>query len=175
MPSHALVPTHFLFRTLFSLAVLTFPLLTSVRAVETQFFIVRHAEKVDESKDPALSSIGHERAEQLKQTLAHLRIEAIYSTDFSRTKQTVQPLAELLGIDIRLYTRPSSAWSNELVQQHQGKRILIVGHSNTITEIASLLSGKQLATSGDEYDNIYVVSVADDAKEVVRLKYGQAH
>ncbi len=175
MPFAALVPTHTLLRFAFPLAILLSPLLTSVNAGETQFFIVRHAEKVDESKDPSLSPVGQERAEQLKQTLAHLRIEAIYSTDFLRTKQTALPLAEHLGIDIQVYSRPNAAWSTELLQQNQGKRILIVGHSNTVPQIASLLSGKTITASGDEYDNLYIVSVADESNEVIRLKYGQSH
>ena len=63
-------------------------------------FLVRHAEKVDQSKDPDLSPDGYRRAEELACVLADADIEHIHSSDFIRTRLTAAPVAEKFGLDV---------------------------------------------------------------------------
>src|SRR5689334_19798032 len=68
-------------------------------ADDTVFFVVRHADKLNETdEDPPLSEAGKKRAQQLMQTLRNLRIDAIYRTKWLRSKQTAEPLASKLDI-----------------------------------------------------------------------------
>jgi hypothetical protein len=67
---------------------------TAADVPESVFFLVRHAEKVDDSEDPPLSEVGHQRAQTLVSLLRDARIERIYSSDFVRTRDTAAPLIE---------------------------------------------------------------------------------
>jgi len=143
-------------------------------AAETVFFVVRHAEKVSEAEDPLLSPEGVKRAEQLKQTLEHLRVDAIFHTDRIRTRETAAPLATKLKITPTTYPYDTfgQAWTDSLLASHKGKRVLIVGHSNTVPAIVGQLSGKTIPDLGNQYDNLFVVTVSDDGRSVIQLKYG---
>lgn len=144
-------------------------------AADAVFFIVRHAEKQSATGDAPLSSAGAERAKQLMQTLEHLRVEAIYHTDFARTRETAKPLADKLGVTPVTYAEPSARWLKEVLLKNQGKRALLVGHSNTVHLMVKGLSGQSVPEVADsQYDNLFVVVVSGDKKSVVQLKYGAA-
>ena len=66
----------------------------------TTFIVVRHAEKVDASRDPDLSPAGHARAQALAATLGERELAAAYATEFKRTSQTLAPSAEARGMAI---------------------------------------------------------------------------
>jgi len=60
----------------------------------TTVILVRHAEKSsDGSKDPELTDAGNARAIALAKLLKEVKVDAIYSTGFKRTQNTVAPLA----------------------------------------------------------------------------------
>jgi broad specificity phosphatase PhoE len=143
------------------------------RAADTVFFVVRHAEKAAATHDPPLSPAGVKRAQQLMQILENLNVTAIYHTNYVRTKQTAQPLAEKLGIMPSLYGDADQSWIDSTIASQRGKRTLIVGHSETISDIAGRLSGKPVPATGEEYDNLFIVVISDEDKSVVRLKYGK--
>ena len=132
-------------------------------------FLVRHAEKVDQSRDPELSLSGKARSHRLLELLEDAGIGAIYSTDYKRTRQTAAPLADKLGLDILSYRPFEDDMVQELKGKYPGQNVLVVGHSNTIPDLANLLIGeeryKQL--SDDEYSTIFVVTLLEN--EVAHL------
>src|SRR5207302_7571372 len=65
---------------------------------QSTVFIVRHAEKADDSKDAELSEAGRARAEALANMLRDSKIGVICTTEFKRTQQTAAPLAKALGL-----------------------------------------------------------------------------
>lgn len=147
-------------------------------------YLVRHAEKViDGSKDPDLSEIGKQRAERLARRLRNANIQTIYSTEFKRTQQTAAPLAQKLGITVRTLqtpTMPDDVYvltdeaklnvSNALRDASQGN-ILLVGHSNTLTEIAeSLGAPKQPRIDDAEYDRIYTITFSGEQFQSIKLE-----
>src|SRR5687768_16430667 len=71
-------------------------------AIEAQaqkaVILVRHAERLDQSRDTPLSAAGTERAQSLSRLLKDAGITAIYTTELQRTVKTAEPLAELLKI-----------------------------------------------------------------------------
>lgn len=130
----------------------------------TTFILVRHAEKMaDGSKDPELSEVGKARALRLANMLKKQSIAAIYSTNFKRTLNTVKPLAEQLGQNILPYEPFKDEEIIKMVNEHKGKTVLIVGHSNNIPWIANTLLGQKTFGDYDEsyYENVLIVNVIE--------------
>jgi phosphohistidine phosphatase SixA len=134
-----------------------------VRAQEA-LFLVRHAEKADDSKDPALSPAGEARAKALAARLRDAGITAVYATEYQRTQKTAQPLADALRLAVRQHPAKDTAGLVALLKGE--KRALVVGHSNTVAEIAAAY-GVKLSIADDEYDALYVVMPATHT--VIRL------
>jgi broad specificity phosphatase PhoE len=148
-------------------------------ADETVFFVVRHADKLNETDDnPPLSEAGKKRAQQLRDALKNLRVDAIYHTDTLRSKQTAEPLAAKLHITATEYSSaiPAQAlphWVDSVLSTQKGKRVVIVGHSGTVEPIVKKLSGAEVEPISG-YDNLFIVVITDQQKPMVRLKYGAA-
>lgn len=151
----------------------------------TTMIFVRHAEKalipVD---DPGLSAEGQMRAAELARQLVDADvvagIDAIYSTNYRRTVETVQPVAEALGLDIQRYENQpdDEPVVDAMVRQNKGKIILVVGHSNTVpTMIAALGASKKVPPIAEfEYDNLYLISIPWFGKtKTIRLRYGEPY
>ena len=67
----------------------------------TTFILTRHAEKGDDgTKDPDLTQAGKDRAQLLIIMLKEIKVDAIYSTAYKRTRNTVIPLAQEKGTNI---------------------------------------------------------------------------
>lgn len=141
----------------------------SIQAQEsTTFILVRHAEKLaDDPKDPNLSKEGEVRAQDLKEILAQSGISAIYSTPFKRTKNTVQPIANLLKQEIIEYmpTDPK-ALAADLLAKHTGSMVLVSGHSNTTPALANALIGDEKYAQFDDsdYGNILIITITPAGK-----------
>lgn len=120
-------------------------------------FVVRHAEKVDESKDPALSSQGQKRAQDLARLLRDADIKHIFVTEYQRTQMTAAPLAASLQLTPKQYAAKESSALAPLVQQ-ENSNVLIVGHSNTLIDILKsfgIQNAKPVAD--DEFDRLVIV------------------
>ena len=145
---------------------------TDARA-QTAIFLVRHAEKVDESRDAALSAAGLQRAETLAKELGAAGVTAIYTTQYQRTIKTAEPLARRLKLTMTSADTPPAELIRSIRKQHRMGTVLIVGHSNTIPELLTALGYPTPVQIGsDEYDNLFVVvPKASGAPTVLRLKY----
>ena len=137
-------------------------------------FLVRHAEKVDQSRDPELSPAGYVRAATLAHSLQNGQIQHVHSTDFIRTRKTAEPAAAIHGLQTEIYD-PSDlkSFARELLQK--GGRHLVVGHSNTTPRLVEMLGGDsgEEIHEPDEYDRLYLLTI-DDRGEVntILLRYG---
>ncbi|HSM69433.1 MAG TPA: phosphoglycerate mutase family protein [Xanthomonadales bacterium] len=101
--------------------------------------LVRHAEKM-RGPDPGLNETGRARAQFLAHWLAEDAIQAIWTSDYKRTRQTAQALAERLSLDTRIYDPTDQQALVDLLRS-EGTNALVVGHSNTLPELAGLLCG----------------------------------
>lgn len=108
--------------------------------------VVRHAEKVDNSDDPALSAIGTARANALAEALSDARVAHVIVTQRQRTRLTAAPLMAARGLepevvpfgrDMAEHVRNVAA----AVRRQSGKVVLVVGHSNTVPMIVHALGG----------------------------------
>lgn len=159
--------------------ILLFIFLTLIPAQSDQIttiFLVRHAEKMDKSKDPKLSEIGKQRADQIKYLLQGSEISAIYSSDFIRTKDTARPLADLLKLDINIYDhRQTKPLVEAVMSKHKGKNILVTAHSNTVNRITAAFGGKDFGKLDEsQYDFLYVISVIE-VNGKLQAKYNVLH
>jgi 2,3-bisphosphoglycerate-dependent phosphoglycerate mutase len=138
----------------------------------TTFFVVRHADGVENQDE--LSEAGVVRAQQLKSILVPLRLKAIYSTDFVRTKETARPVAEALLLSPVLYDKLSDDFLAKLKSSHAGQSVLIVGHSNTVGKIVKGLGAELEPAIGErEFDRLFVVSIQDGKTTVIALRFGE--
>jgi phosphohistidine phosphatase SixA len=124
---------------------------------ESVFFLVRHAEKADQSEDPPLTEAGRARAEALARMLKDAGVDGVFSSDFERTRDTAAPLARHLGLEVAPYDPNALADLAKTLRASPG-RYLVVGHSNTTPELAGLLGGEPgPPIPEDEYDRLYVL------------------
>ena len=147
----------------------------------TTVIFVRHAEKaLTPEGDPGLSTAGQQRAAELARQLVDADVvagvDAIYSTSYRRTEETVQPVADALDLPIISYDASNTASiMDEIVRAHKGKIVLVVGHSNTLPALIGNMGASKKVPEIDEneYDNIYVVSIPWFGKtKTIRLRYG---
>lgn len=127
------------------------------------FIVVRHAEKSgDDPRDPGLSRAGEQRASHLAESLATDRLVAAYATAYLRTQQTARPAAQAQGIAVTTYdaARPAVDFAAELRRSHDSGTVLVVGHSNTVPEIAAALCGCSVAPLGeDDFGDLYRIRI----------------
>lgn len=127
-------------------------------------YLVRHGEKAAEGKDPELTPQGQARASRIAAILHRAGVKAIFSTPTLRTRQTAQPLAQRLGIEVQAYDPRAPKALVEKVKSLSGA-VLVVGHSNTLGELVSLFGGTPGAEIGDdEYDRLYQLINREDGK-----------
>ena len=147
-------------------------------AAQQVVFIVRHADKADESDNSPLSDAGKRRAEALARLLKEAGVTAIYTSKYTRTVQTAGPLARQLKLPIREeFVTSAAAFAGLLAKQHAGQRVLVVGHSNTVPELLYALGhpkSAKIQIGPNEYDNLFMVVPKPGARPtVVRLRYGE--
>jgi broad specificity phosphatase PhoE len=137
-------------------------------------FVVRHAERADQSRDSSLSAAGEARAAALARHLKDAGVTAAFVTDLQRTRATAAPLTDAQGQ--KPIVLPAAA-TRELVERitrdHSQDVVLVVGHSNTVPEVLKLLGHAEPVTiRDDEYDALFVlVPRPGMTPSVVRLRY----
>jgi len=151
----------------------------------TTILVVRHAERADAGageRDPALSQAGSARAHALAEVAADAGVTAILATQYRRTRQTAEPLAERLGLPIGVVDVGQGgirghveAVAREIRSVHAGGVVLVVSHSNVVPLIVRELTGREVPEiPEDEYDNLFIVTlVPDAAPRLVRARYGE--
>lgn len=123
----------------------------------SMIYLVRHAEK-QAGGDPALSEAGAARAGRLATQFAGVPLQAVYSTDTRRTRQTAGPVAVRHGLTVDLYDANDLAGLAEQLKT-RGETALVVGHSNTTPELVRLLGGTAEFMPESDYERLYRVSL----------------
>lgn len=144
---------------------------TSAVAAQTKtVFLVRHAEKVSNTKDALLSDLGHRRAECLAGVLADAGIQNIMATNVVRTQQTAQPLATRLHEKIAVLPSSDIGGFATEIRNSQGNSLAVV-HSDTLPGIVQQLTGKTVTVGANDYDVLYIVSFGPNPGPPVLLHY----
>lgn len=138
---------------------------TSENVTSTYYFI-RHAEKDrsdSSNKDPHLTDIGHLRAANWSKILGEVKFDAVYSTDYHRTRETAQPTATKNGHDVTLYD-PKNIDTKSFLEETKGKTVLVVGHSNTTPDFVNEVIGDKKYKEIDDSNNgnLYIVNITGE-------------
>ncbi len=137
----------------------------------TTYYFIRHAEK-DRSNplddDPHLTQEGLLRSAKWSYVLEAVRFDAIYSTDYNRTRETAMPTAEKNGIDSLIIYDPFEMDMKGFFEDTAGKTILVVGHSNTTPNYVNIILGEEKYPQIDDEDNghLYIVTILPTGEKI---------
>jgi broad specificity phosphatase PhoE len=145
--------------------------------VATVVYVVRHAEKgTTPPQDPPLSPAGEARAQALLAELKNEPISVIYTSNTTRTRSTVAPLAAAKQLAPVVYDPLQPAeLARQIQEQPRGKTILVVGHSNTVLETIEALGAPRPVPQLTDADYNYLFKVtlpATGAATATASRYG---
>ena len=161
-----------LYGVLLATLFLTLPHQARSQSTTTVVYLVRHAEKVDDSRDPPLSGAGRERAALLAEMLRDARLTHLHSTDLERTRDTAAPIARQSGLQVQLYDPQDLEGFAARLRATPGRH-LVSGHSNTTPELVRLLGGQSSDMPDPEYDRLYVLTLEPGGgATTVLIRYG---
>jgi broad specificity phosphatase PhoE len=118
---------------------------------------------------------GAIRASDLVRLLLETKLDAIYSTPYKRTQETVTPIAEAKGLSVLSYEPMKGEVMDSLLNVHNGGTVLVSGHSNTTPWVANYFLGAESFPNFEEsdYDNVMVLSIIEKGNaKVTWLNYG---
>jgi len=132
----------------------------------TTYILVRHSEKdtSDRSnRNPDLTEEGKKRSNNLVKILANFEIDKVYSTNYTRTLQTAEPISKDRNIEITQYD-PRNLYDDEFQTQTKGKTSIVVGHSNTTPTFVNKIIGQKKYNDIDEkdYSKLFIIKITGD-------------
>jgi len=129
-------------------------------AFESTYYVVRHAEKMD-GDDPLLTAKGLRRAANIAAMLDGTPIARVYSTMTHRTIMTATVTAAAKGVAIEPFSTDDLATFAEQLKEQEGV-FLIVAHSSSTPDLASLLSGVSIPKLDEsDYEQMFKVTITD--------------
>ncbi len=142
---------------------------TQTNKQTTTYYFIRHAEKDRSDKtnrDPNLKQEGILRAAKWSLVFANIDFDAVYSTNYNRTKQTAQPTAEKQGLEVQIYD-PRQLFSEAFANKTKGQTVLVVGHSNTTPAFVNAVLGTKKYENIDDNNNanLYIVTISPSGEK----------
>ncbi len=146
----------------------------AVASAQKAVFVVRHAERLDDSPDAPLSDAGRARAVRLAAILKDAGVSTIYATQWQRTQQTVAPLASAMTLPVQqVQSKDIAGLVATLRAKHANDVVVVAAHSDSAPLIVAALGAANAITiAPDEYDNLFVVVPGAGATPTfLRLRY----
>ena len=158
----------------------------------TTIILLRHAERIkngDQDKTGSyLRPEGRLRAQALVSAVGDMDVTAIYSPDFGRNRETVQPLADHLGLKVNII--PKSRLSNtprlanefveEVLSEHAGGVVVWVGNASApVGPLGGNLQRiyKRVGGTGKppiRYGDLYIIVVPDKGPvRITKSRFGE--
>lgn len=140
-------------------------------------YLVRHAEKADDgTNDPPLALAGEIRVRILQDLLADARLTHVHTTDWRRTRDTAEPIAQSAGLHLAVYDSGALDSLAHLLRATPGRH-LVVGHSNTTPTLVAALGADPFGAIHEmEYNRLYIVTISPGAPAVVSLlRFGEPY
>ena len=135
-------------------------------------YLFRHAEKqiIKGEDNPELTIAGFSRSNALAKAMADITPGLIYSSEYTRTQQTVAPLAKQWGSDIIIQTAKDPEAQVEAALSNCNKHVIIAGHSNTIPNLISLFGVMdEIAIEDNQYGDLFIIEW-ENAKPKLRVE-----
>ena len=134
-----------------------------LRAADTTVVLVRHAERQSLwNTDSPLAPAGLRRAQALVPTLAAFHPVALYTSDLQRTRQTLAPLAERLGLSPSAFAKGDSAGlAAAILRDHRGQTVVVCWHHDLMKKLVRALgvAGPVPHWSLDSYGPLWIVRI----------------
>ena len=137
-----------------------------VKIDTTTIYLVRHTEKeLNGDKNPKLTDQGIQRAEFWAKVLSGTEIDAVYSTDTIRTRDTAKPVANSKDKEVILYDARGIDYA-EFVKSNLNKTVFVVGHSNTTPGFVNALIGvdKYQDLDDSDYSSLFIVDIVGEKR-----------
>ena len=156
------------------LVVFAFSLLSScIPEKKTTYYLIRHAEKdrTDTlNKNPNLNKKGQERAKRWANYFKNIDLDAIYATKYYRTIQTAKPTAKSKGLGVTNYDS-RTMYDSVFQKETKGKKVLIVGHSNTTPVFVNKILGEKKYKNMNDKDNasLYIVTISNKKTSTIEV------
>ncbi|WP_295179632.1 histidine phosphatase family protein [uncultured Christiangramia sp.] len=141
----------------------------------TTYYFIRHAEK-DRSnkseKDPNLTAEGLKRAQIWAEVLKDIPLDMVLSTNYKRTLQTGAPIAGSKQLSMENYNA-GNGYDDEFRKRTSGKRVLVVGHSNTTPQFVNEILGEEKYADIDDTENgaLFIVQVLPNNEILDQVLY----
>ena len=139
--------------------------LADAAEADYSLLLLRHAEKTSAGFDPGLTEYGQLRAQFLAGWPWALNVQAIWSSDYKRTRNTVKSLADKLGLEIKIY---DPGKQDSLLGNLRSAKVnaIVVGHSNTIPALAAMLCECAVVPMEDtEYERAFLIKKTGDSTD----------
>ena len=123
-------------------------------------YLFRHAEKqkIKGEKNPELTKSGFFRADALSDSLSAIQNGVIFSSEFKRTQQTVNPLSKEWYSDIIIHTASDPEGQVEKALTQCNKIVIISGHSNTIPNLIRLFGiNESIEIKDDQHGDLFTI------------------
>ena len=143
-------------------------LLSCTTEETTTYYLIRHAEKVRTdatNRNPNLNEAGTKRAANWGTYFKNIDLDAVYATNYNRTQQTASPTAKNKKLEVQEYD-PRNLFSDAFSKETKGKKVLVVGHSNTTPVFVNKILGEKKYADMDDHDNasLYIVTIVGTKK-----------
>tara|TARA_R100000655_G_scaffold64695_1_gene103217 strand:+ start:974 stop:1498 length:525 start_codon:yes stop_codon:yes gene_type:complete len=141
----------------------------------TTYYFIRHAEKdrSDKSeKDPNLTAEGLKRAQIWAEVLKDIPLDMVLSTNYKRTLQTGVPIAGSKQLSMENYNA-GNGYNDEFRKRTSGKRVLVVGHSNTTPQFVNEILGEDKYADIDDTENgaLFIVQILPNNEILDQVLY----
>ncbi len=130
----------------------------------TTVILLRHADRTPLHTE--LNEKGKERAKALPAAVADLDIDVIYSPDKKRNLDTVVPLIEQRGIELRVVEVSNVA--ERMLNENPGKTVMWVGNTDNLQTIYGQLGGRD--REPNIYGEIAVMRIHDSGPPDIEMR-----
>ena len=150
---------------------------SSVAYAQRAVFLVRHADRLEESEDSPLSKAGEARAQLLARVLKDAGVTAIYTTPAKSSGlliKTAEPLALALKIKpVSVVKADLEGLFKRIRDENRDGIVLIVGTGRSLPALLKMFGHlAEITIAPTEYDNLFVLVPKDAGPPtVLRLRY----
>jgi broad specificity phosphatase PhoE len=126
------------------------------------YYIVRHAEKrLNEGDNPALTTQGMKRAEDLNAYFGNSKPNKIFVSTFLRTQLTAAPTSTAAGVPSVIIKQNNTDSLNLFIlglSLLDRKKVLVVSHTDAIPKIIKGLCNVDInPIAENDFDNLYII------------------
>ena len=106
--------------------------------------------------------------------LSDAPVKGVYVTQFARSQQTGQPTALAVGVPLTTYSDPT-ALAAAVTAAHANDTVLVVGHTNTVDEIAAAFGAPGVGELNETtFDRMFIIGRNLAGTTLIRVRYGAA-